>query len=95
VTDTSEKAPIEVNASAVPEQVSSAFRTLLVAVGGYMAGRGWIDGNIAAALVPVIVIGVPFAWGQLRLFKVHGERVVMAAAADDDVAKVVTAPPVS
>jgi hypothetical protein len=80
--------PISVNESALPDQAGAAIRTLLVAVGGYMAGKGWIDANIVAALVPVIMIVGPLVWGQLRVLRTHAERVTMADAAPSTVANV-------
>lgn len=80
--------PIMVSESALGEQLGQAIRTLLIAVGGYIAGKGWIDGNIAAAIVPVIMIAGPLLWGQLRVLRSHAERVTMADDASVTVANV-------
>jgi len=80
--------PIQVNQSAIPEQAGAVIRTLLVAVGGYMAGKGWIDSNIAAALVPAVMVLGPMLWSQLRVLKTHGQRVTLANYAPDSVAQV-------
>ena len=53
--------------SPIPEQVISTVRAFLLALGGYLAGRGWIDGTLAAATVPMILVAVPWAWSQLNI----------------------------
>lgn len=53
--------------SPIPEQVASTFRTFLVAVGSYMAGKGWVDNGLAMATVPMLLVGVPFVWNQLKI----------------------------
>ena len=53
------------------DQLTSALRQLLIATGAYMAGRGWIDEGIAAALVPVLLIAGPMLWSQLKIRKRH------------------------
>lgn len=80
--------PITVPESAVGGQLGQATRILLVAIGGYMAGKGWIDANIASAAIPVILIAGPLAWGQFRLLRTHAERVTMADASPPNVANV-------
>ncbi len=59
--------PFTAPPSAVPDQLASALRQLLVAVGAYGAGKGWFDASIAAAAVPVIMIVGPMLWSQLRV----------------------------
>lgn len=53
--------------SPVPEQVKSTVRAFLLALGGYMAGKGWIDEGLAAATVPVLLVVVPYAWNQVNI----------------------------
>ena len=53
--------------SPVPEQVRSTIRAFLLAMGGYMAGKGWIDGSLAAATVPMLLIVAPWAWNQINI----------------------------
>ena len=58
---------IEENTSPVPEQVKSTVRAFLLALGGYLAGKGWVDGTLAAATVPMILIVGPYAWNQINI----------------------------
>lgn len=80
---------IRVGESALPEQTGSAIRAFLIALGGYMAGKGWIDANLAAAAVPVIMIIGPTIWAQIAVRRSHAQKVVLADAAPDRVATVV------
>lgn len=72
--------------SAATEQLGQAARTLLTALGGYAVAKGWISGDIATALVPVVLIGGPLLWGQLRVLKTNAQRKTMAAALPDTIA---------
>lgn len=80
--------PIQVTASALPAQTGAAVRALLIALGGYMAGKGWIDANVATAAVPVIMIVGPALWGQVTARRRHATLVTAANAAPDSVAVV-------
>lgn len=81
--------PITIGESAVPAQTNSAIRAFLIALGGYMAGKGWIDSGLAAAAVPVLMIVGPAIWAQFSVRRSHAQRVALADAAPDSVAKVV------
>jgi uncharacterized membrane protein len=80
---------ITVNSSPASEQLGQAVRTFLIAAGGYAAGQGWIDSSLAAASVPIIMIGLPLLWGQLVVRQTHSQRVTMADAVPNDLATVV------
>jgi uncharacterized membrane protein len=72
--------------SPVSEQLGQAIRTLLTALGGYAVAKGWISHDLLSAIVPVVLILVPLAWGQFRVLKTNSERKVMASALPDSVA---------
>lgn len=59
------------NQSPVPEQVASTIRAFLLALGGYMAGKGWIDDGLVAATVPMLLIVVPWLWNQRNIRRRH------------------------
>ena len=80
--------PITVSASATGDQFAAGLRALLIAIGGYMAGKGWIDANIATAAVPVLLIVLPALWAQVSARYFHAQRVTLASAAPDAVATV-------
>lgn len=82
--------PITVSASSTNDQVAAAVRAFLIAIGGFMAGKGWIDANIATAAVPVILIAVPAMWAQLSARYIHAQRITLANAVPDSVARVGT-----
>jgi hypothetical protein len=71
----------DLSRSAAGAQLRSAVRTLLVAAAAYASGKGWIPGDVAQAIVPVILIGVPLAWGQLEA-RLNKRLLVQAALTD-------------
>jgi hypothetical protein len=73
----SDQPPLAAPASAAPDQLASAFRSLLIALGAYGAGKGWFDANIVAAAIPVIMILFPTVWAQ---FKVRSQHTRLTAA---------------
>lgn len=81
--------PIMVNPSPGPDQLASAVRSLLIAVGAYGAGKGWFDASLWAALVPVLMIVGPVVWAQLKVRSSKAKMVTVAEAAPDQVAQVV------
>lgn len=84
-----EETPVVVKESAVPAQTLTAFRSLLLALGSYAVGRGWIDDGILQALVPVVLIVGPLLWSQLATRKKQAQLVTLAQRVPDSVAKVV------
>lgn len=54
-----------------PEQLASTLRAFLIALGGYLAGKGWIDEGLASAAVPLILVVVPYAYNQWKIRKRH------------------------
>lgn len=55
--------------SAVPAQLASTLRAFLIALGAYLAGKGWIDAGLASAAVPLVLVAGPYIWNQLRIRK--------------------------
>ena len=86
---TAQSTPITIGESALPAQTGSAIRAFLLALGGYLAGKGWIDANLAAAAVPVLMIIGPTIWAQMTVRRSHAQRVALADAVPDAVASVV------
>lgn len=80
--------PVSVPASAIPEQLASALRTLLAALGGYAVAKGWLTADVAAALVPVVLIGLPLLWSQFKVRRSNAKMRTMADRLPDWVAKV-------
>lgn len=80
--------PITIGESALPAQTGSAIRSFLIALAGYMAGKGWIDANLAATAVPVLMLVGTVLWGQIAVRRSHAQRVALADAVPDAVATV-------
>ena len=85
MTDTTDT-PITVNANPAVDQLGSAVRALVIALGSYAAGKGWIPADIAGALGTLIVVGVPFVWGQLKMRSLSQKAATMAGHLPDSVA---------
>ncbi len=59
------------NTSAIPEQLASTLRAFLIALGAYLAGKGWIDEGLASAAVPLVLVGGPYIWNQIKIRNRH------------------------
>jgi hypothetical protein len=59
------------NTSAIPEQLASTLRAFLIALGAYLAGKGWIDEGLASAAVPLILVGGPWIYNQMKIRNRH------------------------
>lgn len=75
--------PIEIRESPYRDQLFSAIRVFLVALSAYVAGKGWLPGDLTLAAIPVIML-----LGQMTLRKRHAQLVVTAEAAPNTVAVV-------
>lgn len=83
-----DEAPIIVSASPAVDQIQSAFRAMLLAVGGWAVAKGWLTTDLATATASMILIVWPFVWAQLKVRKAHWRLVTVAQAAPDSVAQV-------
>lgn len=79
--------PIKVG-SQTGEQLGQAVRVLLSALAGWLIAKGYLDANLAAAALPVILLAAPIVWGQVRVWKTHQQRTTMANLLPDSVASV-------
>ena len=80
--------PVEVPASPAVDQLQSAFRAVLLALGGWAVGKGWLTEELATALATVILLIWPLIWSQLKARSAHAKLVTVAQAVSDDVAVV-------
>jgi hypothetical protein len=80
-----DQTPIQIG-SQTGEQLGQAVRVLLSAVAGWLVAKGWLDATIATAALPVLLIGIPIVWGQLRILITHGQRATMANLLPDTIA---------
>lgn len=90
MSDTPDEAPTPVVVSASPlnDQLASAFRTFLVALGAYGTGKGWFNHELFTAAVPLIMIGWPLVWAQLKARSSHAKQITMAERLPDSIAQV-------
>lgn len=79
---------IEIPNKATAAQLGVALRALLVALGGYAVGKGWLTSDLADALVAVGLIIGPMIYAQVRAHFDHKNKVAMADALPDSVARV-------
>lgn len=80
--------PIEVNPSALPGQVVSLLRTVLVTLGGYLVGRGLLTNE---QMLTVVGAAIPIISGIYGLYVQYSKKkreVVLAEAAPNSVAVV-------
>lgn len=88
MSDTTPNVPVEVPASPAADQLTSAFRAVLMALGGWAVGKGWLTEELATALATVILLVWPLVWSQLKARSTHAKLVTVASAAPDSVAVV-------
>jgi uncharacterized membrane protein len=88
ITPPVEERPIVVSGSAIPEQLAQAIRTALIAIAGYMAGKGWLDEELASAILPVVLLLVPFVWGQITAKRNNAVKQTLADKLPDQIAQV-------
>lgn len=50
-------------------QLAAAVRQIVLIVGGYAIGKGWLDGDTVEMLGAVALVAVPLIWGQMRTRK--------------------------
>lgn len=84
-----EETPVVVKDSAAPAQFMTALRSLLLALGSYAVGRGWIDDGLLQAIIPVALVVGPVLWAQFSTRKKQAQLVTLANRVPDNVAKVV------
>jgi len=75
-----EESDIKVRENPALEQFTAALRQIMLAIGGWAVGRGYLAGDTLVAIGTVTMLIGPFVYGQLRTWKVLNERVTLAAA---------------
>lgn len=45
-------------------QLAAAARQIVLALGGYAMGRGWLQADTLTALATVAAVVIPLIWGQ-------------------------------
>ncbi len=47
-------------------QLNAALRQIGIAAGGWAIGRGYLDTDTATAIGTILLVVVPFVWGQIK-----------------------------
>lgn len=50
-------------------QIAAGVRQVILIIGGYAIGKGWLDGDTVEMLGAVALVVVPLVWGQMRTRK--------------------------
>lgn len=82
--------PIRVTNDTLEGQITTLARYVLTTFGGYALGKGWIDSDLLQLLTGLFTIAAPTAWGIYRTYTSKKQRIVLAEAAPNRVATVVT-----
>lgn len=80
---------ITIDESAVPSGLAAALRQILLVVGGYLIGRGYIQADTWAAIGTVATVAAPFVYGQYITWAKHRDSVEVFDAAPSSVAEVI------
>lgn len=73
---------IEIKGSGAGAQFAAALRQMCLVVGGWLAGRGYLEADTVAMLGTVSIILGPAAYGQYKQWKRHMRTVEIAQRAD-------------
>lgn len=79
---------ISVRESPAVDQIMAAVRQVLVAFGGYVVGKGWLDASTSDALIGLALVVGPIVWSQFAVRSRHAKLVITADAAPNTVATV-------
>jgi len=82
--------PITVTDSTLEGQITTLARYLLTTLGGYALGKGWIDSDLLVVLTGLLTIAAPTMWGIWKTYTSKKQRIVLAEAAPNTVATVVS-----
>lgn len=50
-------------------QLAAAIRQIVLVLGGFAVGKGWLEDDTVTAIATIAVILVPLVWGQLSTRK--------------------------
>jgi len=80
--------PIQVSDNTLEGQIATFARYLVVTVGGFALGKGWIDGDFLQLITGLVTIGGPSAYGIYKTYTMKVRLITVAQAAPDSVAQV-------
>jgi hypothetical protein len=80
--------PVIVPSSAVPEQVTTLLRYVLVTLGGVFVSKGWLSDSDLNALVGAVLIIGPTVYGIIKTKRSNAVQQTLADKLPDSVAQV-------
>ena len=80
--------PIEVTNETTTTTLASALRTLLVAIGSFAVGRGWVEAENVEGIVTLAVTLGTAGYGVFKAYTRKRQLIVTADAAPNTVAVV-------
>lgn len=80
--------PMEVSSNTLP--AAAAFRYLIVTMGSFAVGRGWVQADQLPGIATAMVTIGTAAYGLYQTFRNKQKLVVAAEAAPNSIAKVVS-----
>lgn len=83
-----EQKTILVNESAVPEQIMSFLRLVLLSAASYLTGKGVIDEATGTQAIGFVLMVIPAAWSLYVTTRKHSKMKAMANETPNDVAQV-------
>jgi hypothetical protein len=78
--------PIVVNPDQTTAQLGVAVRYAVTLVGGYLVGKGWIDGDLLQVIAAALTALVPAIYAAYRAHQQKKALVRITASAPDSVA---------
>lgn len=79
--------PIEIPSTDTAPAVVTLMRYLLVALGGWLISRGWMEQEQLDTLVPIVLVAVPTIVGVWKTITKNREGRTMASLLHDSIAK--------
>lgn len=73
---------VTVNENPAPAQFAAALRQVMLAVGGWAIGRGYLQADTLAAIGTVAMLLGPFVYGQIKQWNTHKKLVTLVEASD-------------
>lgn len=78
--------PVVVNPDQTTAQLGLMIRYVLTSIGGYLVGKGWIEGDVLEVAINIAVVVGPIAYASYISHKKKQDLLKVAVAAPDEVA---------
>lgn len=77
-----EESDVVVRENPALEQFTAAIRQIMLALGGWAVGRGYLQGDTLIAIGTVATLLAPFLYGQFKQWNNHTKLVTLANASE-------------